>query len=420
MTSLIKNTAFGVLALLSFPSEPRALTLDQQTQLVIQVYGLSSDLCEVNEKLVDPRRAAIGKVLFETPVLSGNYDTSCRTCHLKDHMLADGLPMAVGVGGDGESKDRLNSDGVVVPRNAFTLFGRASEDYDVFFWDGKIHAQNGKIFSPIGEGYSLGFNSALAVAAVLPLLARDEFLGKQSIFDSTPHLDLIDTAYYAEKVDAANSVLRSTLDNVDNQLVQRLKKVLAQQGVGPNEFTLPFVGNSLASFIAQEVGDCPQTKWSRYLAGDNSALSETEKRGALIFYGKGRCAACHSGNKFTDFKFHSIGVPQGDLGTHIHGQDIGRAGVTYKTEDRFKFRTPPLLLVSHTPPYGHSGEFEHLEDIVRFHINPIPYFAESGWNSERELLSYGKLLGSRSELLQFIDISSQKELNELVAFLETL
>ncbi|OXD76775.1 hypothetical protein CA163_41260, partial [Vibrio parahaemolyticus] len=67
---------------------------------------------------------------------------------------------------------RLASDGAVVPRNAFTLFARGDSRFNTFFWDGKVQAIDGKIFSPVGEGSSLGFDSALAVAAVLPLLAR--------------------------------------------------------------------------------------------------------------------------------------------------------------------------------------------------------------------------------------------------------
>lgn len=400
--------------------EAHPLTLDQQLKLIVEVYNLAPVLCEVDPKLVDEKKAAVGEVLFSTPVLSGHNDTSCQTCHLEDKALTDGLALAVGVGGHGEGEERLQSDGVVVPRNAFTLFGRAAADYRVFFWDGKVHAVDNQIFSPIGEGRALGFDSPLAVATVLPFLARDEFLGRQFLFESTAHLDLIDSSYYGEKVNAANQVLKGILEDSENDLVKHLLDVIDESGFSPDDITLPFVGNALASFIASIVGDCPLTSWERYLRGELSALSDTEKKGAVVFFGKGRCAACHSGSRFSDFNFHSVGVPQGDFGTHIHGQDIGRAGVTYETPDRFKFRTPPLLLVSKTSPYGHSGAFETLEDVVMFHINPVPFFVENGWSSERERMTYGKILGTRSELLKFIDVSSEEELAVLVAFLRTL
>ncbi|MBF4237599.1 cytochrome c peroxidase, partial [Vibrio anguillarum] len=118
----------------------------------------------------------VGKIIFERPVLSGDKDTACANCHLDNKALADGLPLAIGVGGSGEGEERLTSGGAVVPRNAFTLFARGDERFNTFFWDGKVQSVDGIIFSPIGEGTLLGFDSALSVAAVLPLLARDEFL----------------------------------------------------------------------------------------------------------------------------------------------------------------------------------------------------------------------------------------------------
>ena len=421
MTISIRSAiSLFLISALSFSPATKALTVEEKLRLVVEVYELKNDLCEVDQTLLDKQKAQIGEVLFETPVLSGNYDTSCRKCHLEEHTLTDGLPMAVGVGGEGQSTERLHSDGVVVPRNAFTLFGRGNKHFNVFFWDGKVQAQDGQIYSPIGEGYSKGFQSPLSVAAVLPLLARDEFLGKQSTTESTLHLDLINSSYYAAKIEAANSVLQSILEDKNNEFAQKLRLALENQQVEARQFTLPFVGNSLASFIAQEISECPETAWGNYLDGDKDALDQSQKQGAVIFFGKGRCAACHSGSNFTDLDFHSIGVPQGNLGPHIHGQDIGRAGVTFKTEDRYKFRTPSLLLVSKTPPYGHNGEFKTLDEVIRFHINPIPFFAQKGWNSDRELLTYGKILGSRSDLLKYIDVSSQKEVEQLVDFLNTL
>ena len=53
----------------------------------------------------------------------------------------------------------------------------------------------------------------------------------------------------------------------------------------------------------------------RYARGNLQALSEAQKRGALIFFGKGKCVQCHavagqSNEMFSDFRMHDIGVPQ--------------------------------------------------------------------------------------------------------------
>src|SRR5262244_1193665 len=67
--------------------------------------------------------------------------------------------------------------------------------------------------------------------------------------------------------------------------------------------------------------DAPFDKW---VAGDGSAITDSAKRGAKVFLGKGGCAACHSGPAFTDNLFHNLGVPQ--TGPNIPASDEGRFG----------------------------------------------------------------------------------------------
>jgi cytochrome c peroxidase len=383
------------------------------------VYELSPAGCSVDPALIDDRLTSIGDIIFNSKVLSGDRDTSCSTCHIDSEHLTDGLALSVGVGGTGEGEARLYSEGIVVARNAFTLFGRAHQSYKTLFWDGKIQESGGKIFSPIGEGYSLGFKSPLAVAAVMPILARDEFLGQQKLLFNSENLNAINEVYYHDQLVAANEVLHDLLLTAHDDDAGKLREALKAAGI--DTLDLPLVGNALASFIAAKVSkDCTPSPWENYLAGSQNALSAEQKQGAVIFYGKGRCAACHSGSLFSDFDFHAIGVPQGEFGPYIHRQDIGRSDVTYRTEDRYKFRTPPLLRVSKTPPYGHNGTFETLKEAVLFHINPIPFFAEKGWTSDRELLTYGKILSTRSATLGYIEISEPEELSALLEFLEAL
>lgn len=50
------------------------------------------------------------------------------------------------------------------------------------------------------------------------------------------------------------------------------------------DLTLPLVGNALASFIRQKVSEeCTPSAWEQYINGDTSALSEVQKRGAILF-----------------------------------------------------------------------------------------------------------------------------------------
>ncbi|HUM68759.1 MAG TPA: cytochrome c peroxidase, partial [Chloroflexota bacterium] len=75
------------------------------------------------------------------------------------------------------------------------------------------------------------------------------------------------------------------------------------------ELGFQHAANALAAFQAQAF-TFTNSPWDRYLAGDESALSKQAKQGALLFYGRAGCAACHSGPLFTDQQYHNIAAPQ--------------------------------------------------------------------------------------------------------------
>ena len=72
-------------------------------------------------------------------------------------------------------------------------------------------------------------------------------------------------------------------------------------------------GRAIAEFEFTLIfADAPIDRFAR---GDRHAMAEPEKKGALIFFGKGRCVQCHavsgeSNEMFSDFKMHVAGVPQ--------------------------------------------------------------------------------------------------------------
>ncbi len=413
------RSLLGVLVLLFCGQYATALDIDDKIRLIVSEQQISPATCNIISKEEDSRITELGKLIFETPILSGDHDVSCSNCHIDEKELADGLPLAIGVGGDGEGFARMNSGGVIVPRNAFTLVGRAHPDFNVFFWDGKITKSDGLIYSPIGEGFEAGFQSPLAVASVLPIIARDEFLGKYSLVNQSQHVRNVDRFYYADRMAAANSALQELLDHSDSEDARKARAIMAS--LGKESINLALAGNAIAAFLSEKLKtSCVPSNWDKYLKGDMSSITEDQKVGALLFFGKGRCSVCHSGSLFSDMEFHSLGVPQGDLGPYMHGRDIGRAGVTFESADLYKFRTPPLLSVSKTMPYGHNGEFDSLREMVYFHINPIHYFSSNGWTSEDEIVNYGNILSSRSELLSYISLDKAEEVEFIIQFLEAL
>ena len=116
---------------------------------------------------VDTVKAALGKRLFSEKRLSFNSDMACETCHLDKLSSADGLPNAIGVGGKGAGVERVNSEGLIVPRNTLALWGRGGPGFNIFFWDGKVEKRSEKLISQFGENPPS--NDPLVISVHLPI-----------------------------------------------------------------------------------------------------------------------------------------------------------------------------------------------------------------------------------------------------------
>jgi cytochrome c peroxidase len=409
---------FLILLLVLFsPSVLSEISSDALLELAIEVHNLKPKDCEdLQYSEITSEEVEVGKLLFESKLLSGNKDTSCSQCHIDEFGSSDGLPISVGVGGDGEGLDRMyHGKGVLVQRNSFSLFGRGSKDFVNYFWDGKLDASNGEIVSQFGDGLIAKLEEPLTVASVLPLIERDEFLGKRSSLYENDFLRSVGDKLYDQRYYAVSDVIRKRI-RTDADAVE-LKEALLSVDVDVDRVELLDIGKLIGKFIAVNF-QCEKSPWDAYLSGDLEALTESQKQGALLFYGKARCSVCHSGKLQSDFDYHSIGVPQRDFGPHSRRRDLGRAAVTLDQEDLFKFRTPPLLGVKDTAPYGHNGAFSTLESVIVHHVNPLEHFLNR--DEVYNKFSYGRVHDSRDEILSAITINGQKELDKLVKFLEAL
>lgn len=65
-----------------------------------------------------------------------------------------------------------------------------------------------------------------------------------------------------------------------------------------------------------------------------------------------------------------MAFPQIGEGKNINEDDTGRFLRTGVPDDRYAFRTPSLLNVEVTAPYGHSGSYLTLEEVIRHHLDP--------------------------------------------------
>ncbi len=396
-----------------------ALDLDEKLDLIISVHKLTAKQCANRNKRSN--RIEIGKVFFESTAISGNNDMSCSVCHLDKFGSADGIPIAVGAMGEGEGPQRYkHGQGALVQRNALSLIGRAHPDFRSYFWDGKVEQEGNFTISQFGEFISKKFNSILSVAAIMPILERDELMGTTTnIFKRNEIADEVGDKLYNNRYNSISKIIKKRIYESDDPEIIQLKNSLESIGTIKENFELADVGNLLADFIEDKF-QCTESKWDQYLQGNINILSKEEKAGAVLFFGKGKCSSCHSGNLFSDFEFHSIGSPQGYFGPHARHRDIGRAGVTNRANDKFKFKTPPLIEVSKTAPYGHSGAFPTLFDIVLYHINPIEFYKNNDEYSKADYFIIGKLLNSRDRVLSTVDLDKMEEMVQIIAFLQTL
>ena len=114
-----------------------------------------------------------------------------------------------------------------------------------------------------------------------------------------------------------------------------------------------------------------QAPFQQWLRGDRTALSESEKRGAILFFGKAECNSCHSGPALNSMSFHALGmddlvgenVIQNNPNNPAHR---GRGSFTNNPEDDYKFKTPQLYNLTDSPFLGHGGTFRSVREIVEY------------------------------------------------------
>lgn len=105
----------------------------------------------------------------------------------------------------------------------------------------------------------------------------------------------------------------------------------------------------------------------------NKPLQTDEIRGFNLFMSKAQCATCHFLPTFSGIKppyigneFEVIGVPADTTFAKLD-EDKGRYDVNPAVETLHAFRTTTLRNSEKTKPYMHHGVFKTLEDVVNFY-----------------------------------------------------
>ena len=445
--------------------------LDDDLSDIIEEQNLNDhpqrDLPSINSEM-----AQLGKKLFFTKSLGGDFDSACVTCHHPVLGGGDNLSLSVGVSSNdddllGLGRVHLNSSdeevGPTVPRNAPTVFNLGLWDSRLFH-DSRVESLNvvegangsiGDIRTPDSANITSADNNAgrnlAAAQARFPVTSQDEMRG--FVFEAA-----------------------GSRDDVRNHLAARI----GNYGIGQDEITgttewltefqtayggatnaedlitYDRIAHALAEYERSMVfTDHP---WQRYMDGDKDAISDDAKKGAKLFFtspedGGAGCNACHTSQLFTDEQHHTVAYPQIGIGkgNGLDGDttdDWGRMRETGNADDKYAFRTASLLNIKVTGPYSHSGSMPTLESVVRHYVNQtqsiddfvagengmgvcnLPQFEDmtdcatlypNAESHSRAALTKLKAEQEAGDSLvpQNLDFSD-KQVNQLVAFLEAL
>jgi cytochrome c peroxidase len=324
------------------------------------------------------------------------------------------------------------------PRNTLDLFNRDNSSVTALFWDGRVHAilNSGNVRFESIQGHFTHdrMQNLLAVQALSPLTTQHEMLGVSGVPSSanlaSEHANQRNELAIGPLIVHPHSTMRIAeklmirILGTEGAEPSRMQKAYRQlfSAAYPNrevaEITIDDLCNALAHF--QELAFATRnTRWDEYLAGDANAISSFEKRGAIVFFGRGRCAVCHSGPLLSDFSFHSLGI-RSAMRDASNGEsiDIGRFAVTKNASDMHHFRTPPLRNVTLTAPYFHDGSAHDIFAAIKQHVRPLAMagqYDESGAHAMPR-----SLIDSVSPILLLETPLTGAEIELLAAFLATL
>lgn len=355
---------------------------------------------------VDRTSAELGQLLFFDPILSGNLEVSCATCHSPAFGSSDGLSLGLGDGAHGAGLDRLgdplNRPKQRIPRNSPALFNLGAVGVQNLFHDGRLAIDpngNHGFRTPAGVAMLPGVKNIIGAQSMLPVLSHDEMAGH----DTENQIAVFVEGSTPEGRRNAWATLAKRVQSIPDYR-QRFADLLGSN----RDITYADIANSISDFIAHEFR-ADNSDFDMYLRGE-ATLRPTEMLGMQLFYGKAGCSDCHSGPLMTDQNFYAIAMPQigpgkGHLG--VDYIDLGRGEITKNPEDNYKFRVPSLRNVALTAPYGHSGAYSTLEGIVRHHLDP-----------EAALLRYNPSRASLPHLQGADDTAALHDPVEMAAILQ--
>lgn len=269
-------------------------------------------------------KVELGRLLFYDPILSGNKDVSCASCHHPEFGYAENIELSIGVGGQGLGFERFFRHPDKIPftkRNSQSLLNTAFNGINS---DGEYDPLKAPMFWDLRA-------TSLEDQSLHPIRQFEEMRGTD----------------FEEKI-----IIRQVLDRL--RAIPAYRKQFKTVFGSDTAISESNLAKAIACFERTLIAN--QSKFDRYMRGESSALTISEKEGMDLFM-KAGCARCHNGPMLSDFKVHVIAAPETDK-----RQDIDSG-----FHNSFAFRTPSLRNLRFTAPYMHSGKLASLEDVLTFY-----------------------------------------------------
>lgn len=308
---------------------------------------------------ISSEKVALGRLLFhETGIAldskrpEGLSTYSCASCHHASAGFQACMPQGIGDGGIGFSiignmrdynPDYANDELDVQPLRTPATLNTAFQTN--MLWNGMFGAT--------------GANTGTETAWTMGTPKEKNYLGyegveTQAIAGLGVHRLLIDESFIGSNI-TYKSMFAEAFPELPEE--ERINSETGGLAIAAYERTI----------LANEA---PFQGWLR---GNLDAMTESQKIGAILFFGKGNCSSCHNGPALNSMEFHALGMkdfPQ------VYGNEIvapmedpayrGRGSFTQNSQDDYKFKVPQLYNLKETPFYGHGASFTSIKDVIRY------------------------------------------------------
>jgi cytochrome c peroxidase len=296
-----------------FPFTPvnYAIDLNNDKLFEKESYNLNYFSVKSTDTIGNTYQAQLGELLFFDPILSGNNQRACASCHKSDLAFSDGLQK-------GLSFEITNT----LERNTPTLLNVVFQKN--FFHDGR--------------------------ARQLEQQANDVLHNQKEMNSSVEDM-----------------IYKLNQSKDYQQLFKKSYK-------GTIDTTISYYGILKAITEYEKTLISMNSRFDKYIKGDYQQLNDQEINGYNLFSGKALCGSCHFFPLFNglvppiynDTEYEVIGVPESKTSKLID-KDEGRINVSKVYIHQYAFKTPSIRNINLTAPYMHNGIYKTLEEVIDFY-----------------------------------------------------